>query len=204
MSTVRITFPRVGQITRLATKTAVVSFSLALCTLLAACSGSNQASINSDGDFNLHGSIQAHDGYITLRASSAPDATISANGDLKINDQAVTVDPAVRALLQSYYQNALMVRNDGIATGKAGAAVGAQALKSVASGLASGHTDQIQQQVEAKAQTVKQAALKICQDLGSIQLAQDQLVAQLPAFKPYGQIVNGGDVNDCKKDIYVN
>jgi hypothetical protein len=186
-------------------KHAIAFCGLALCAMLAGCGdGSGKSSIDSDGDFHLHGSIQVRDGYVTLKTANAPDATISATGDLHIDQQAVAVDPAVHALLQSYYQSALNVRDDGIATGQAGAAVGEQAVKSVAADVASGHTDQIQQQVEAKAQMVKLAALKVCQDLGRVQAAQDQLVVQLSAFKPYGKIVSIDDVNDCKSDIHVH
>jgi hypothetical protein len=178
---------------------------LALCGLLAACGhGSDNHLVVITGDTDvLNGNIRLSDGHVTLRARDAPDAIISANGELQINQQSVSVDPAVQELLKSYYQNAMMVRTDGIATGKAGEAVGEQAVKSVASNLASGHPEQIQQDVEGKAQAVKQAALKICQDLGNIQSAQDQLVTQLPAFKPYGHIINADNISDCKNDTYV-
>lgn len=175
-----------------------------LCGLLAACgNGSDTPMTFSSSDSNvLNGHIRLSDGHVMLHAQDTPDATITEMGDLQIGQQGVQVDPAARELLKSYYQNAMLIRTDGIATGKAGAAVGEAAAKSVASNLASGHPDQIQQDVEAKAQGVKQAAMKICQDLGNIQTAQDQLVAQLPAFKPYGNIVKAGDVSDCKNDIY--
>jgi hypothetical protein len=29
---------------------------------------------------------------------------------------------------------------------------------------------------------------------------QDQLAAQLPAFKPYADIMTGKDITDCQKD----
>jgi hypothetical protein len=176
---------------------------LALCGLLTACG-------HDDGEHSIdimhigpgihlsHGGIRPGDGEVTVYTSHEPDAVINANGDLQIDQQTVAVDPAARELLKNYYQNAMMVRTDGIATGKAGAAVGAQALKSVASGLSSGHPEQIGQDVQAKAQQVKLSALKICQDLSAIQLAQDQLAARLPAFQPYGHIVSLDDSGDCK------
>ncbi|MBE1161209.1 hypothetical protein [Dyella acidiphila] len=178
---------------------------LALCGLLAACNHDSGHSIDFGAGIHLfHGSIRTGDGQITLRASHAPDAIIDADGDLRIDQQAVTVDPAVRELLKSYYQHAMTVETDGIDTGKAGAAVGKQALQSVVSSLSGGNSGQIKQQVEAKAQQVKLAALKLCNDLGGIQSAQDQLVTQLPAFQPYGHIVSNDDVNDCKNGIHVN
>jgi hypothetical protein len=176
---------------------------LALCGLLAACGHGNGEHVidiahMGPGIHLYRGGIQPGDGQVTLYTSHAPDAVISANGDLQIDQQAIAVDPAIRELLKNYYQSAMMVRTDGIATGKAGAAVGAQALKSVANGLTSGHPEQIGQEVEAKAQQVKQSASKICQDLGNIQATQDQLTAKLPAFQPYGHIVNTDDIGDCK------
>jgi hypothetical protein len=182
---------------------------LLLCGVLAACGhGNGDHSIEfahiGPGIHLYHGGITPGDGQITLYVSDTPDAVITANGDLQIHQQAVSTDPVVRELLKAYYQSAMMVRTDGIATGKAGAAVGEQAAKSVVSGLASGHPEQIGQDVEAKAQLVKQSALKICQDLGAIQAAQDQIAAKLPAFQPYSHLVGKNDVGDCKEGTTVN
>jgi hypothetical protein len=181
---------------------------LALCGLLAACGHGNGGHVIDiahlgPGIHLSNGGIQHGNGQVTLYTSHAPDAVINANGDLQINQQPVTVDPAARELLKNYYQNATMAWTDSIATGKAGEAVGKQALKSVANGLSNGHPEQIGQEVEAKAQQVKQSALKICQDLGTIQITQDQLAAKLPAFQPYGHIVNKDDIGDCKNDTVV-
>jgi hypothetical protein len=187
-------------------KHAFLFATLTLCSLLAACDGGSDGhSITIESGVHLsNGSIRTKDGQIILRTSNAPDAMISAQGDLTINQQSVAADPAMRDLLKSYYQNATAVHTDGIATGKAGADVGKQAMESVKEGLANGHPDQIGPEVEAKAQLVKEAALKICQDLNGVQAAQNQLAAQLPAFKPYGHIVSADDVSDCKDGIHVH
>lgn len=175
----------------------------ALCGIVLLC-GAITACSDHGNDFNssdiINGSIRLSHEQVTLHAKNAPDAVISANGDLQIDQQAVQTSPAERELLKSYYENAMMIRTDGIATGKAGAAVGAQALKSVAKGIAGGNGDQIQQEIDAKTKVVKAAALKICQDLANIKTNQDQLATQLPAFKPYGSVISGNDVNDCQSD----
>jgi hypothetical protein len=180
-------------------KNALALALLTACLLVTACSGkSDNDVIVTGGSTDIaNGHIRLNNDHVTLRVDGSPDATINANGDLQIDQQAVSVSDAQRQLLQSYYQNAFAIRTDGIATGKAGAAVGAQAIKSVATRLASGDPDKIQQDVEAKAELVKQAARKICQDVGGIQTAQDQLAAQLPAFKPYGSIIGANDAKDC-------
>jgi hypothetical protein len=181
-------------------KYATVSGMLVLCSLLAECGHHSDITVIGGEGGAVNVNMGLGNGQVTLHAQDAPDAVITANGDLQINQQPVTVDAADRELLKSYYENAMMIRTDGIATGKAGVAVGAQALKSVATRLASGNPDQIQQDVDAKAKLVKEAALKICHDLGNIKTSQDQLAAQLPAFKPYGSVISADSVNDCEKD----
>lgn len=180
-------------------KNALVFGLLTACLLIAACSDKSDNDvivINGSTDM-ANGHIRLSNDEVILRVSGSPDATINAGGDLQIDQEAVNINDAQRQLLKSYYQNAYAIRTDGIATGKAGAAVGAEAVKSVATRLASGDPDKIQQDVEAKAQVVKDAAKKICQDVGGIQTAQNQLVTQLPAFKPYGNIIGAGDAKDC-------
>jgi hypothetical protein len=175
---------------------------LVLCGLIAGCgNSSDHVSIISSGYTSLaNGGITMDDGKVALHSSGAPDATITAAGDLNINGNAIATDAAQREQLQHYYSGVVAVRDHGIATGKAGAAVAGQALKSVASNLVNGTPDQIGNQVDAKAQVVTEAALKICKDIGDIRAAQDNLAGQLPAFKPYAGIVGNGDVKDCGKD----
>jgi hypothetical protein len=181
-----------------ATTFALLTF--CFCCLLTACGKPSDNIIigGRSGAVNIH--LGLDDGRVTLHAQDAPSATINANGDLQVNQQPVTTNAGERELLKSYYENAMMIRTDAIATGKAGAAVGVQALKSVADRLANGDPDQIKQDVDAKAQVVKAEAFKICRDLSNTKTAQDQLAAQLPAFKPYGNIISADSVSDCEKD----
>ena len=172
---------------------------LTACLFITACSGkSDNDVIVTNGSTDMaNGHIRLNNDHVILRVDGSPDATISAGGDLQIDQQTVSTNDAQRQLLQSYYQNAFAIRTDGIATGKAGAAVGAQAIKSVATRLASGDPDKIQQDVAAKTKVVKEAARKICLDVSGIQTAQNQLATQLPAFKPYGSIIGTEDAKDC-------
>jgi hypothetical protein len=186
---------------------------IALCGLLAACGDHsddhNVTVVNSGGHISVynsninglsHGRIQLSNGNVTIRTESAPDAVINANGDLQIDQHPVAINDAQRALLKSYHDNAMMILTDGLATGKAGAALGQEAAKSVLTNLANGNPDKIQQDIDAKTRPLKEAALKICTDLGDVKQNQDQLAAALPAFKPYGNVVGSDDVDDCKKD----
>ncbi len=165
---------------------------LMLTTLLAACGDGtgNTSMIGSNDSSMINGGITLRHDKVTLHTKGTPDAVINAAGDLSIDQHPVTISPAQRVLLQDYYRNALAVQQHGIATGKAGAAIAGQAIKSVAKGLASGNTDDIDKEVNAKASLVEQEALKICHDLVGIKTAQDNLAGQLAAFKPYAGIVN--------------
>jgi hypothetical protein len=170
------------------------------CLLISACS--EQSGSHSGGAHVLNGSIQLGNGQITLHTWSAPVATISANGDLQVEQQTVMVDPAARELLKSYYASAQSIHVDSVATDKAGEAMGDQIAQSIKTQLANGHPEQIGKDVEAQTKPLVQAALKICQDMSDIKATQDQLVNQLPAFKPYGNIVGANDISDCKSDIH--
>ncbi|RDS80467.1 hypothetical protein DWU98_13690 [Dyella monticola] len=185
---------------------------MALCGMLAGCnhsdpheitiiqSGGHITSIDSDMTDLSHGSIQFAQDHVTVHTGNAPDAVIHGNGDLEIDQRPVTVDAASRTLLKTYYSNALTIRSDAIATGKAGVAVGEQAAKSVLKRLASGHPSEIQHDIDAKTSLVKADAAKICQDLRLTKQSQDQLATSLPAFKPYGAVVGDDDIDECTKD----
>jgi hypothetical protein len=175
----------------------------ALCCLLAACgdhSDGHVTVINSTIGGLSNGSIHLGNGDVTVRMSHAPDAVITANGDLRIAQHPIAVDATQRQALKAYYGNAMAILTDGIATGKAGAVVGEEAAKSVVTRLASGNPDKIREDIDAKVKPLKEAALKICDDVGKVKQSQDQLAATLPAFKPYGNVISGDDVEDCKKD----
>ncbi|HUB89973.1 MAG TPA: hypothetical protein VMA74_09625 [Dyella sp.] len=177
---------------------------IALCGLVSACGDHsddrNITVINSNVLGLSHGRLHLSNGDVTVRTDDAPDAVISASGDLQIDQHPVAIDDAQRSLLKAYYNSAMLILTDGLATGKAGAALGRQVAKSVLTQLASGNPGKIQQDIDAKTKPLKEAALKICTDLGGVKNSQDQLAASLPAFKPYADVVSSDDVEGCRKN----
>lgn len=162
-----------------------------------------------DSGFNLisAGNTSIDNGAITVRGDSVrlhpdtgPTATIDSSGNFAVDDKPVTVTPADRSLLQQYYAAATAVREHGIETGKAGAGIAGAAIKGAVSSIAGDDDHASENQVQAQTDKVKQAAMKICDDLAHIRVAQDKLAAQLPAFKPYGGLITAGSVDDCRKD----
>ncbi len=165
----------------------------AVCTaLLAGCD--MQIDMGSGTGFR---SISIHDHSLAIHARGAPDATVTAAGDLSIDGKAVALTPAQRDLLQQYYAQVVAIRSDGIATGKAGAAMAGHAIGSVAAGLAHGDPDSIGPAIDARAKQVEAKAMAICDDLVVLRTKQDAIVAALPAFKPYASI-DAKESMDCR------
>ena len=88
----------------------------ALCALAAGCDSGSYTS-------TAHGRIAVRGGVVELKVDSAPEATIDQGGALSIDGKAVTVDDHQRDLLRRYYATAAAIRQHGIETGKAGAAM---------------------------------------------------------------------------------
>ena len=175
---------------------------LLAAALLSACGhgGSDVQVFGGDTDtINHH--ITLHQHRVAIRVASAPEAVVDASGQLFVDSKPVPVNDAQRALLQRYNASAEAMRTDAIATGKAGMATAAQALNAAAGHIIGGDgAESTKDKVEAAAQSVKQSAAKICDDLAAMKSAQDALVTQLDAFKPYGQALRESDVEQCRHD----
>jgi hypothetical protein len=151
-------------------------------------------------DHGSHDSITSylslHDGSVAVHAPGRPDAEIAATGDLTIAGTNVSVTGEQRDLLKHYYATAAAIRDHGIATGRAGAATGLTAIRSVASGLASGNPDKIDAEVTASANKIDASAALVCNDLAELRSTQENLARQLEAFRPYA-LIKVGEVENC-------
>lgn len=164
---------------------------LALCSLAAGCGSGSYTSTE-------HGRIAVRGGVVELKAEGVPKATIDQAGALSIDGKDVAVDDHQRDLLRRYYANAAAIRQHGIETGKAGAAMAGEALKGVAESVG-GDKDSVDKRVEAQTQQINAQVMKICDDLAGVKAVQDELAASLPAFKPYGAIMDDKEIDDCRK-----
>ena len=169
--------------------------------LLAGCSGSDDhlTLINGSNTSIENGAIRVEGSQIVLHPEHGASATIGASGDFAVDGKSVQITPAQRALFLQYYAGAEAVREHGVETGKAGAAIAGEAIKGAVSNLAGDEDKSAEEKVNTQTAKVKQAALKICDDLEQIRSAQDQLATQLDAFKPYGQLITADSVSECRK-----
>jgi len=168
---------------------------LASITLTAALLGCQPGTtVHTDAGPTLHVSGKT----LTIRAAGLPKAEITADGDFSIGAKPVPVNEVQRALLATYYAELHGIGAAGMATGKEGAALAGKAVGTAIKGVLNGEPENIDAQVEAAAKKVEAEAMKICDRLGGLHAAQEALVAQLPAFAPYGGLTLD-DVTDCRK-----
>ena len=138
------------------------------------------------------------DQHVAIRRGNAPEAVLSAAGEISIAGKNLVLNQVQKELATRYFISANSVRDDGFATGMAGANTALTALSSVVSGLASGEPDKIGPAVEAKAAKIQEHVDKLCLDLHELTTTQDALAASLPEFKPYATI-GSKDVDNCRR-----
>ena len=165
--------------------------------LTVALAGCNRSTVEINGNSVLQ-HITLQDGRVGANAPGGATAWIDATGALAIDGKDVDLSAEQRALTSKYYAVAMGLRSDGIAVGKAGAAVAGKAVGSVIEGLASGNPDEIGKKIEAEAKIVEAKAMQLCQRVGELQSAQDALTKSLPAFAPYATITHA-TAADCRK-----
>jgi len=161
---------------------------LALCAAISACDTPDTTLAN--------GGITLKDNIVTLHADGAPDAQIDASGTLVIDDKAVSVTPSQHGLLMLHYQNVSDIHQTGLTMGKVGAGMGMKAINDSLDGKSKAEKNK---DAEAGGEQLKTLGHKICQDDANITDIQDQLAAQLPAFRPYAKIATK-HLSDCDKD----
>jgi len=143
-----------------------------------------------------NGAITLKDNVVTLHVSGTPNAMINAQGQLQVGDKTVVITPSQQGLLVLYYASITDVHDTGLQMAKTGKDMGVTAIKDKLDGKSKQETDA---DAEKGGQQLKALAKKICQDRINMKNAQDQLVAQLPDFKPYGGIFTDKNIS-CDED----
>jgi len=175
-------------------------------TSLAACGRSEpQSSASRDDDSLLAaainiGSLRLSNDAVTIRRDGEPDARVLGDGSLLIDGKEVPVTEAQRAHLREYHGAGMLLREHAKETGIAGAKVGVAAVGAVIDGLMKGDPDSIGPKVEAEADKVKQVAGKLCEDIAVMRKAQDALVVDLEAFRPYARLDEDDEI-DCRDGV---
>ena len=144
-----------------------------------------------------HGLLSYGNDEVVIRPFGRPEATISATGGLAIGGKDVPVTPPERQLLADYYNHAVALRNAGVQTGKAGAAIAGDAIGGAIKGALGGNTDAIDASLDAKTKKIEQQAQSLCAEVQALQATQQAVAEQLPAFQPYA-VFNHDHDDDCE------
>jgi hypothetical protein len=171
---------------------------LALLTvMLAACNADNtaqtvegiKAEVAKGIETDMHKAItevKADLTDITITMQDGGKATITANGDLSIAGQAVT-------LSSQYYAATKQIAMQGLEIGKESAKLATQAIGSAIGGIISGKNEaEIEKSVEAKAGNIKLVADRLCASALELQAIEKKLTTALPQFKPEPMTVEQG------------
>jgi hypothetical protein len=178
---------------------------LALLTaMLAACNADNtaqtvegiKADVAKDIEADMNKAIaeaKADLTDITITMQDGGKATITANGDLSIAGQAVTLNTEQRELTKQYYAATKQIAMQGLEIGKESAKLATQAIGSAIGGIISGKNEaEIEKSVEAKAGNIKIVADKLCASALELQAIEKKLTMALPQFKPEPMTVEQG------------
>ena len=167
-----------------------------ICLAAALTFSVNGCTVETDSDISDTHLRRLDAQHVAVGRHNGPEAVVSANGEISIDGKTVSLNQAQKDLATRYFAGAKMLRDDGFATGMAGASTALTAISSIVTGLASGEPDKIGPAVEAKAAKVEAQAEKLCRDLGELAATQNELAASLPEFKPYA-LIHTQEVNEC-------
>ncbi|MFC3549629.1 hypothetical protein ACFOLC_01210 [Lysobacter cavernae] len=143
------------------------------------------------------GNINIQDG------KSSPQVELSPKGDLIIDGKPVPVTAEQRALLVDYRGRIAAVASAGVDIGLQGADLATRAVTQSLKGVFTGNTDEIDKQVEAEADKVRVAAIKLCDLLPAMKVSQDKVAASVPEFRPYANL-DQSDIDECRDDVNAN
>jgi len=132
-------------------------------------------------------------------SDTRPKAEITPQGELLIDGRKVAATPQQQALLKEYRGNIEQIALAGMDVGVAGADLGMKAATEAIGAVFSGNSDQVDQRMEAEAQQIEAAAMKLCGYLPAMLDTQTRLAAAMPEFRPYATM-DQSDVDDCHRD----
>lgn len=163
----------------------VLAGAVLVATMLTACSPGINEGIGHRITFDSSGMV--------MHATGKPDAHVGKDGSLAIDDRAIAITPAQRAMLQRYYVEAHSMMQSGEAVGKQGAAMAERGIGNAVASLLHGDSSKADKQLDAQSNQIDSAVGKLCTDLKAMDDTQQTLATEIPAFAPYAS----GSHADC-------
>lgn len=136
-------------------------------------------------------------------AANLPLLEITANGELRLNQQPIPLSAEQQALTARYHQQAQQIADAGLDIAIAGVDFGGSALTQLASGFLSGKSpDQLEVEMTAQAEQLKSRARGLCQQIDGLMRIQNQIAEAVPEFTPYA-VLEADTLEKCLQDAEV-
>jgi len=174
----------------------VLSYAFAAAGLLFLAGAHADVRINSVNSTDVY--LRGQDVVIT--ADDGSEALITPAGDLRIRGRQVAVTGNERVLLKKYSAGILDIQEHGMRIGEHALNMVGGMVGTLVTDLMDGGDDkQMDRDMKAKAEPLKDEARALCADVRIQRQLQQQLVSELPAFRPYAVIDTDSD-DDCHVD----
>lgn len=147
-------------------------------------------------------SRQITTGNMTLTAddSSVPKAAITPQGDFLVASKPVALSAQQREEVLAYRAQYIDIAQAGIAIGHQGLDAGRRAVAPMVFAALFGASEQsIDASMDKRLAGLREATAKLCNRMPALMHAQQQLAADLPAFKPYATLTQK-KIDDCRQD----
>ena len=133
---------------------------------------------------------------------SLPKAEITPRGDFLIGGEAVAIDAGQRRQLLAYRRMVIDIARAGIDIREVAALAAMDAVdRGTFSLMIGAMTGSLERRVERTVRTtVGPGVLRICDRMPALRDAQQQLAADLPAFRPYARM-EAQDADTCRNDV---
>lgn len=174
--------------------TRIVCVSGALVTLTA-CAAFHTADNELD---TASRQVATQDMTLTAKADSVPKAAITPRGDFLVAGKPVAMTPDQRKELLAYRAQYVAIAQQAIAIAHEGVDVGKRAMVPMMFAALFGASNKtIDARMNERLAGVRKDTAKLCDRLPRLKAAQDQLAADLPAFKPYATLTPR-KVDECR------
>lgn len=142
-------------------------------------------------------SLRGDDVVITARDGS--EALITPDGALTIRGRPIQVTSDQRELLKQYSAGIADIEKRGMRIGKHAVDMVGGMMGTLVADLFAGHDQDMDKDMEAKAEPLKEEARALCGDVRVQKHLQQKLATALPMFKPYA-VIDMDSENDCHVD----
>ena len=146
----------------------------------------------------IHGGLSLVNGQVILKAKGLPNASISEQGEFRIDDKPLNISPDQQVLFRRFHAQTETIVHQSLDVAKAGVGTGAGISTGVLRNVLNGKTDDASMQatVHEHLTGLSHSVDILCDQLAAQKGIQDRLAGQVAAFRPYASITDA-QIQEC-------